>query len=149
MPWWIPVMMAASTAVTIMGQNQQKKQVKADTAWKKYEATLNQHAQKQKNFKNQTKLLSEQRARAGASGVAIGSGSSLLVGLADQEEFENDMFMLQKGVDLTMGSLESSKQGKLTALNIAMVGTLAQGATSIASQRQNSAWMDKKYGTVE
>ena len=57
MGWFVPAMMAASTAVTLMGRNQQKKNMRADAAWKKYENEINYHIQRQKELSDQTKLL--------------------------------------------------------------------------------------------
>ena len=51
--------------------------------------------EKQKKLKEQAKLMSAQRARVGASGAQF-SGSPLLIANADFEEFENDMFFLEK-----------------------------------------------------
>ena len=47
----IPFLMAASTAVTIMGQRQQMKQIKANAAWNKYENELSFQYEKQKKLK--------------------------------------------------------------------------------------------------
>tara|TARA_R110000868_G_scaffold332487_1_gene593537 strand:+ start:636 stop:1088 length:453 start_codon:yes stop_codon:yes gene_type:complete len=149
MGFWIPFMMAASTAVTIMGQNQQKKNMKADAAWKKYEIDLNYHVQKQKELTSQTALLSEQRARSGASGTTVGSGSSLLVAMADQAEFENDMMLLGKGVTLQHGSVDSKLSGQMASANLNMLGTAIQGGTSIMSHNQQTKFMDAKYGKKE
>ena len=148
MGFWIPFMMAASTAVTIMGQQQQKKNMKADAAWKKYETDLNYHVNKQKELTSQTRLLSEQRARGGASGAQFG-GSSLLVAMADQAEFENDMMLLGKGVSLQHGSIDSKLAGQMSSANLNMLGTAVQGGTSILSYNKQQKFLDQKYGPVE
>ena len=93
MAWFVPAMMAASTAMTIMGHRQNIKNMKANAAWKRYENTLQLEYDKQKLFKKQAKLFSEKRARVGASGIQF-TGSPLLTAKADLEEFENDLFFL-------------------------------------------------------
>ena len=141
----IPAMLA-STAVTIMGIQQQKKQMKANAAWKDYERQLNFHYEKQKRLKDQRKLLSEQRARVGASGAQLFTGSNLLVAAADMEEFENDMWFLETGVALQKGAADSELKGMITAANYQMGSTLLSGVASIGSYQQD---MDnaEKYGT--
>ena len=146
MAFWIPIMMAASTAVTIMGQNQQKKNMRADAAWKKYDADLNFHINKQKELSKQTELLSEQRARGAASGTTVGTGSSLLIAVSDQEDFEYDMMLMAKGLALNHGATDSLLAGQMASQNLAMLGTAVSGATSIASYNKQQDWLDKKYG---
>ena len=53
MAWFVPAMMAASTAMTIMGHKQNIKNIKANAAWKTYENTLQLEYDKQKLFKKQ------------------------------------------------------------------------------------------------
>ena len=67
---WVPIMMAASTAVTVMGQRQNIKNIQTNLAWKNYEKKLQYLHDRTKLAKKQAKLLSEQRARAGARAIA-------------------------------------------------------------------------------
>ena len=69
MAWFVPAMMAASTAMTIMGHKQNIKNIKANAAWKTYENELSFQYEKQKLLKKQANLFSEKRARIGASGI--------------------------------------------------------------------------------
>ena len=69
MAWFVPAMMAASTAMTIMGHRQNIKNFKANAAWKRYENDLSFEYEKQKLFKKQAKLFSEKRSRVGASRI--------------------------------------------------------------------------------
>ena len=119
----IPFLMAASTAVTIMGQRQQMKQIKANAAWNKYENELSFQYEKQKKLKEQAKLMSAQRARVGASGAQF-SGSPLLIANADFEEFENDMFFLEKRVFVRNAAMDAETTGLLTAQKYKMGQTL-------------------------
>ena len=97
MAWFVPAMMAASTALTLMGHRQNIKNIKANAAWKNYENELSFLYDKQKMLKKQKKLLSAQRARTAASGVQF-TGSPLIIANADIEEMENDLAFLEKGV---------------------------------------------------
>tara|TARA_R110002050_G_scaffold22588_3_gene61471 strand:+ start:1325 stop:1777 length:453 start_codon:yes stop_codon:yes gene_type:complete len=145
MGWFVPAMMAASTAVTLMGRNQQKKNMRADAAWKKYENEINYHIQKQKELSDQTKLLSEQRA-SGAAGGSQFSGSLLLASATDQEEFEYDMMLLAKGFALNNGATDSLLQGQIASTNLAMLGDVAGGAASIGGYNQQQKFLDAKFG---
>lgn len=130
MAWWVIPAMLASTAVTVMGIQQQKKQMKANAAWQEYERTLNYHYEKQQKLKDQTALLSEQRARAGASGSQLFTGSSLLVAEADMQEFENDMWFLEKGLFVKNAAASAELKGQLTAANYKMGSTILNGMAS-------------------
>ncbi len=148
MGWFVPAMMAASTAVTLMGRNQQKKNMRADAAWKKYENEINYHIQRQKELSDQTKLLSEQRA-SGAAGGSQFSGSLLLASATDQEEFEYDMMLLAKGFALNNGATDSLLQGQIASTNLAMLGDVAGGAASIGGYNKQQEFLDAKYGTKD
>ena len=94
--WIVPVLLASSTALTIMGHKQNIANIKANAAWKAYENELNIQYEKQKLFEKTRKLLSSKRARIGASGVQY-TGSPLLTTKVDMENFENDLMFLEKG----------------------------------------------------
>ena len=64
MAWFVPALMAASTAMTIMGHRQNIKH-EANAAWKRYENTLQLEYDKQNCLKT-SKIFSEKRARVGA-----------------------------------------------------------------------------------
>ena len=98
MAWWVIPAMVASTAVTVMGIQQQKKNLKANAAWNKYENELNFNYEKQKRLTDEKKRMSLARAVGGASGAQMFTGSSLIVANADIEEFETDMWYLEKGI---------------------------------------------------
>ena len=95
---WQLIGALVSGAFTMMGTQQQVQTMKANAAWQRYENELNSNYEKQKRLTEQQKLLSNQRARGGASGVVVGTGSSLLAMQTDMEEFENDMWFLEKGL---------------------------------------------------
>ena len=59
MAWQVIAAMAASTAVTLMGQRQQMKTMKNNAAWQKYENELSFQYEKQKQLKAQAKLMSK------------------------------------------------------------------------------------------
>jgi len=141
----IPFLMAASTAVTIMGQRQQMKQIKANAAWNKYENELSFQYEKQKKLKEQAKLMSAQRARVGASGAQF-SGSPLLIANADFEEFENDMFFLEKRVFVRNAAMDAETTGLLTAQKYKMGETLLSAGMTYKNYQQDKAAAEKGIG---
>lgn len=141
----IPFLMAASTAVTIMGQRQQMKQIKANAAWNKYENELSFQYEKQKKLKEQAKLMSAQRARIGASGAQF-SGSPLLIANADFEEFENDMLFLEKRVFVRNAAMDAETTGLLTAQKYKMGETLLSAGMTYKNYKQDKAAAEKGIG---
>ena len=141
----IPFLMAASTAVTIMGQRQQMKQIKANAAWNKYENELSFEYEKQKKLKEQAKLMSAQRARIGASGAQF-SGSPLLIANADFEEFENDMFFLEKRVFVRNAAMDAETTGLLTAQKYKMGETLLSAGMTYKNWQQDQKAAEKGIG---
>jgi len=90
MTWFMPVMMAASTALTVMGHRQNIKNIKTNLAWKNYERKINDLHTRTKMAKKQAKLMSEQRARVGASGVTF-TGSPIILANADWQSYKEDL----------------------------------------------------------
>ena len=91
--WFMPVMMAASTALTVMGHRQNIKNIKTNLAWKNYERKINDLHARTKAAKKQAKLMSEQRARAGGSGIQF-TGSPLIMANADWQEYKEDLMWM-------------------------------------------------------
>ena len=136
MAWFVPAMMAASTAMTIMGHRQNIKNMKANAAWKRYENTLQLEYEKQKLFKKQAKLFSEKRARVGASGIQF-TGSPLLTAKADLEEFENDLFFLEKGVFVKNAAMDAELTGLIASETYKMGSTLLQAGVNYNTYQTN------------
>ena len=141
---WVPIMMAASTAVTVMGQRQNIKNIKANLAWKNYEKKLQYLHDRTKLAKKQAKLLSEQRARAGASGVQM-TGSPLIVASADMKEYEEDLMWLEKGVYVKAMADNAEATSLIAAEQYKMGSTLINAGMGYA-QHKHSIDMAKKYG---
>lgn len=147
MGWWVIPAMVGSAAVTVMGIQQQKKAAKADAAWSKYQDQMNYHYEYQKKLTAETKRVSEARARGGASGAQLFTGSSLIAMEADIEEFENDMWWLEKGL-ATKGAITDNKlKGAITAANLQMAGTVLNTAAGVGQYKQDLDFA-KKYGTA-
>jgi hypothetical protein len=144
MAWWVIPAMVASSAVTIMGIQQQKKNMRANRAWQQYENDLNFNYEKQKRLTEEKKRLSEVRARTGASGTQMFTGSSLLVANADMEEFETDMWYLEKGLWTKTQAQDAALAGEIANANFAIGQSLFNTASSVGSYQQNQKLLDAK-----
>ena len=136
MAWFVPALMAASTAMTIMVHRKNIKNFKANAAWKRYENTLQLEYDKQKLFKKQAKLFSEKRARVGASGIQF-TGSPLLTSKSDLEEFENDLFFLEKGVFVKNAAMDAELTGLIASETYKMGSTLLQAGVNYNTYQTN------------
>ena len=94
---WMQIMMAASTALTVMGHKQNIKNIKANLAWKQYQTKMESLYERQKLARKAAKVLSEQRARTGASGMQF-TGSPLIMAKADLEKYNDDLMWLENGM---------------------------------------------------
>ena len=142
MTWFVPALMAASTAVTLMGHRQNIKNIKANAAWKNYENELSIQYEKQKLFDKTRKLLSSKRARIGASGVTY-SGSPLLTTKIDMEEFENDLYFLEKGYFVKNAAMNAEATGLIASETYKAGATLLQAGMSYQQYTQGQAMAKK------
>jgi hypothetical protein len=138
----VPVLLAASTAITLMGHRQNIKNIKTNLAWKNYENELSIQYEKQKLFDKTRKLLSTKRARIGASGVTY-SGSPLLTTKVDMEEFENDLYFLEKGYFVKNAAMNAEATGLIASETYKAGATLLQAGMSY-QQYQQGQTMAKK-----
>jgi len=144
MAWWVIPAMVASTAVTVMGIQQQKKNLRANDAWRKYENELNFNYEKQKRLTEEKKRLSLARATSGASGTQMFTGSSLLVAQADIEEFETDMWYLEKGLWTKTQAQDAELAGEIANANFAIGQSLFSTAASVGTYQQNQKLLNSK-----
>jgi hypothetical protein len=146
MPAWIvPVLLASSTALTIMGHKQNISNIKANAAWKAYENELNIQYEKQKLFEKTRKLLSSKRARIGASGVQY-TGSPLLTTKVDMENFENDLMFLEKGYFLKNSAMNAEATGLIASETYKAGSTLLQAGMNYATYSQGQTMAKKGIG---
>jgi hypothetical protein len=143
--WIVPVLLASSTALTIMGHKQNISNIKANAAWKAYENELNIQYEKQKLFEKTRKLLSSKRARIGASGVQY-TGSPLLTTKVDMENFENDLMFLEKGYFLKNSAMNAEATGLIASETYKAGSTLLQAGMNYATYSQGQANAKKGIG---
>ena len=138
MAWFMPVMMAVSTGLTIMGHKQNIKNIKANAAWKNYEDRIQRLHERTKMAKKQAKLLSEQRARVGASGIQF-TGSPLIMANADMKNYEEDLMGLEKGHFIKSMAMESEVTGMIASETYKMGNTLLSAGIGYKNYQTNQA----------
>lgn len=144
MAWFVPAMMAVSTGLTIMGHKQNIKNIKANAAWKNYEDRIQRLHERTKLAKKQAKLLSEQRARVGASGIQF-TGSPLIMANADMKSYEEDLMWLEKGYFIKSMAMESEVTGMIASETYKMGNTLLSAGIGYENYQTNQA-IAKKLG---
>jgi len=138
MAWFMPVMMAVSTGISIMGHKQNIKSIKTNLAWKKYEQKIEALHTKTKLAKKQAKLLSEQRASVSGSGIQF-TGSPLINAAADMKEYYDDLMWLEQGVFIK-GMKDDAEATSLIASEYYKAGdTLITGAMGYQNYKTNKA----------
>lgn len=138
MAWFVPAMMAVSTGLTIMGHKQNIKNIKANAAWKNYEDRIQRLHERTKLAKKQAKLLSEQRARVGASGIQF-TGSPLIMANADMKSYEEDLMWLEKGYFIKSMAMESEVTGMIASETYKMGNTLLSAGIGYKNYQTNQA----------
>lgn len=120
---------------TIMGITQaqaNKRQIQANAAWEAYNQKMELEIEKQRRLREQTKLMSEQRARIGMSGVQF-TGSPLLAVKEDYNDFLSDMHNLARVAQSQSASLDAEAQGLLANETNNMIGSIIGGVGDLAS----------------
>jgi hypothetical protein len=140
--WFVPAMMAVSTGLTIMGHKQNIKNIKANAAWKNYEDRIQRLHERTKLAKKQAKLLSEQRARVGASGIQF-TGSPLIMANADMKSYEEDLMWLEKGYFIKSMAMESEVTGMIASETYKMGNTLLSAGIGYENYQTNQAIAEK------
>jgi len=121
-----------STIMSISQARQNKKQIQANAAWEAYNQKMELEIEKQRRLREQTKLMSEQRARIGMSGVQF-TGSPLLAVKEDYNDFLSDMHNLAKVAQSQSSSLGVETQGLLANETNNMIGSVIGGVGDLAS----------------
>ena len=140
---WIQVMMAASTALTVMGHRQNIKNIKANLAWKAYERKINDLHARTVAAKKAAKTFSEMRASVGSSGIQF-TGSPLIVANADWKEYQEDLMWMDQGLFIE-GMRDQTEATSLIASEYYKAGnTLIQGGIGYKNYKDNKALAEEK-----
>tara|TARA_Y100000996_G_scaffold414979_1_gene407645 strand:- start:11429 stop:11890 length:462 start_codon:yes stop_codon:yes gene_type:complete len=121
-----------STIMSIQQARANKKQIQANAAWEAYNQKMELEIEKQRRLREQTKLMSEQRARIGMSGVQF-TGSPLLAVKEDYNDFLSDMHNLARVAQSQSASLDIETQGLLANETNNMIGSIIGGVGDLAS----------------
>ena len=122
-----------STIMSIQQARQNQKQIKANAAWRAYQNNLELEIEKQRKLREQTKLMSEQRARQGASGAQMYTGSLLTATMSDLEDFEDDMVMLGRLAYARTSSIDVEARGLINNETSKIYGAIGESVGNLAS----------------
>tara|TARA_R100000005_G_C4845742_1_gene114771 strand:+ start:79 stop:540 length:462 start_codon:yes stop_codon:yes gene_type:complete len=122
-----------STIMSIQQARANQKQIKANAAWRAYQNNLELEIEKQRKLREQTKLMSEQRARQGASGAQMYTGSLLTATMSDLEDFEDDMVMLGRLAYARTSSIDVEARGLINNETSKIYGAIGEGIGNLAS----------------
>ena len=122
-----------STIMSIQQARANKKQIQANAAWEAYNQKLELEIEKQRRLREQTKLMSEQRARQGASGAQMYTGSLLTATMSDLEDFEDDMVMLGRLAYARTSSIDVEARGLINNETSKIYGAIGEGIGNLAS----------------
>lgn len=122
-----------STIMSIQQARANQKQIQANAAWRAYQNNLELEIEKQRKLREQTKLMSEQRARQGASGAQMYTGSLLTATMSDLEDFEDDMVMLGRLAYARTSSTEVEARGLINNETSKIYGAIGEGIGNLAS----------------
>ena len=140
---WMQIMMAASTALTVMGHRQNIKNIKANLAWKAYERKINDLHARTVAAKKAAKTFSEMRASVGSSGIQF-TGSPLIVANADWKEYQEDLMWMDQGLFIE-GMRDQTEATSLIASEYYKAGnTLIQGGIGYKNYKDNKALAEEK-----
>jgi hypothetical protein len=113
MAFWLAAAVATSTALSFMGSLNQSRQLRAaakmDSYYKQVEATQESIASTEKA----AFILSEKFAAQGARGVVPGTGSTLLEQQAVVDEWEDEIYWIDKGLEADLNMIDFRLAGAL------------------------------------
>ena len=144
MAWFVPALMALGTVTTIMGQQQQKKQVANNLAWKRYDAKLQETRDKIIHDRNLAKMLSDQRARTASSGIQF-TGAPILIAQANIDDAKEEWMFGQIQRDNSMIAAENEAGAMITSLTYQQIAAGTSLGGDIASYQKQDA-IAKKLG---
>ena len=125
----------ASTAVSFMGSLQTIKNYKAQAAWNKRKNDIDLAYKRISLNKKTARLLSEQRAAIGISGIAF-TGSPLLVQNESLKSYENDLFWIEKGAVIRATEIDIKLAGLMTSELYRAGGSLLEGGLSYQTYQE-------------
>jgi len=126
----------ASTAVSFMGSLQTIKNYKAQAAWNKRKNDIDLAYKRISLNKKTARLLSEQRAAIGISGIAF-TGSPLLVQNESLKSYENDLFWIEKGAVIRATEIDIKLAGLVTSELYNAGSSLLEGGMSYYSIKED------------
>ncbi len=104
--YWYAAALAVGTVTSYMGSMRQAKAIKTAANWDKYNAEQKRTYEKIQINKQAADLLSEKKARTGASGATY-QGSSLLAESEVMEDYEEKLYWLNEGANMQINIMDA------------------------------------------
>ena len=136
----------ASTTISYLGSQAQSKRLKAAKAFDDYQIDLQRKRDVIRENEQAAKLLSYQRAAAGAGGGQIGTGTSLLLHDEALADLNENLFWTEKGYELELQKSNLSLAGALAEESYSRKASIAQGATNIALTAYKTDFSESLFG---
>jgi hypothetical protein len=109
------VVQVATSFMGYLGSRKQMQNMTTAAKWDKYHAKIDQSYKTIQANKRARLLLSEKRAAAGARGVVIREGSTLMEMNSVVANLEDTVFWINKGAEMTVRDIDLRLAGKLQA----------------------------------
>jgi hypothetical protein len=130
MAFWLAAAVAASTAVSFMGSLNQSRQLRAAAKADKRTAQIKNIQETIAANERATFLLSEKRAAQGARGVVPGKGSTLLEQQSVVDDYEDNMYWIDKSFEYELNMIDFRLAGALAKESYSRNVNLITGAAS-------------------
>jgi len=112
-PWILPALFITTTAMSFMGSMKRMQTMNTAAQWEKYNQKINTSYKTIQANERARILLSAKRAAAGARGVVIATGSTLMEQNAVVERLDDTLWWIEKGAEMDVRDIDLRLAGAL------------------------------------
>ena len=112
-PWIIPALIIGTTAMSFMGSMRHMENLRTAAKWDTYNQKIKTSYKTIQANDRARILLSAKRAAAGARGVVIATGSTLMEQNAVVENLNDTIFWINKGAEMSVRDIDLKLAGLL------------------------------------
>jgi len=112
-PWILPALFITTTAMSFMGSMRRMQTMNTAAQWEKYNQKINTSYKTIQANERARILLSAKRAAAGARGVVIATGSTLMEQNAVVERLDDTLWWIEKGAEMDVRDIDLRLAGAL------------------------------------
>ena len=110
---WFAIAIGVSSVLSFMGSMKKMKTMQTGAEWDKYHKKIDQSYKTIQANDRARLLISAKRAAAGARGVQIGTGSTLIEQDAVVANLEDTLFWIDKGAEISLREIDLRLAGAL------------------------------------